>query len=181
MAKETGPATLYPEPIQGEALTGKGTHGYYRRPDNEWIMALPTSLGNDRDWQLKGFQRLIKYGEFPNGTTGEKPNTRDENGNPSPQYYITGHFLRATTGRDRPVPQWVWIYSYIHSILLWPTEGAMVICMLILARPHIIATMTEGSWIRGPTFITVVITLTAVLCSAFTIMFTIQFITELTG
>ena len=82
MAKQGEPATLYPEPVQGEVLTGKGTHGYYRRPDNEWIMALPTSLGNDRDWQLKGFQRLIKYGEFPNGTTGEKPNTRDENGNP---------------------------------------------------------------------------------------------------
>lgn len=103
-----------------------------------------------------------------------------EDGTPSPQYYITGHFLRVTTGRDRPVPLWVWVYSYIHSISLWPTQGAMVICMLILARPHIIATMTEGSWIRGPTFITIVITLTAVLCSAFTILFTIQFITELT-
>src|SRR3990170_1107135 len=82
MAKQGEPATLYPEPVHGEVLTGKGTHGYYRRPDNEWIMALPPFLGNDRDWQLKGFQRLIKYGEFANGTTGEKPNTRDENGNP---------------------------------------------------------------------------------------------------
>jgi hypothetical protein len=105
---------------------------------------------------------------------------RDSSGAISPQFYITGHFLRSGTGRDRPVAKWVWIYSYLHSISLWPTEGAMVICMLILARPHIIATMTEGSWIRGPTFITVVITLTAVLCSAFTILFTIQFITELT-
>ena len=55
----------------------------------------------------------------------------------------------------------------------------MVICMLILARPHIIATMKEGSWIRGPTFITVVITLTAMLCSALTVLFTIHFIRDL--
>jgi hypothetical protein len=105
---------------------------------------------------------------------------KDPDAQPGSQYFITGHFLHSSSGRQRAVPEWVWIYSYLHSISLWPTEGAMVICMLILARPHIIATMTEGSWIRGPTFITVVITLTAVLCSAFTAMFTIQFITELT-
>ena len=76
------PLTLYPDADKAEGLTAKGTHGYYKRPDNEWIMALPTSLGNDRDWQMKGFQRLLKYGEFHNGTTGEKPNTRDDNGVP---------------------------------------------------------------------------------------------------
>ena len=116
-------------------------------------------------------------GDAKNGW--KDPTAKDENGNPSPQYYISGHFLRAVEGRDRPVPKWVWAYSYIHSISLWPTQGLMVICMLILARPHIIATMTEGSWIRGPTFITVVITLTAVLCSALTILFTIQFLRDL--
>ena len=76
------PLTLYPEADKTEGLTARGTHGYYKRPDNEWIMALPTSLGNDRDWQMKGFQRLLKYGEFFNGTSGGKPNTRDDNGNP---------------------------------------------------------------------------------------------------
>ncbi|HSW46724.1 MAG TPA: hypothetical protein VLM89_14270 [Phycisphaerae bacterium] len=110
---------------------------------------------------------------------GWKEAVRDDRGNTTEQYYISGHFLRSGDGRDRPVPKWVWVYSYIHSISLWPTQGAMVICMLILARPHIIATMTEGSWIRGPTFITVVITLTAVLCSVLTILFTIQFLRDL--
>ena len=111
---------------------------------------------------------------------GWKEVVRNEDGRFTEQYYITGHFLRAGSGRDQPVPFWVWIYSYIHSISLWPTQGAMVICMLILARPHIIATMNEGSWIRGPTFITVVITLTAVLCSVLTTLFTIQFFRDLT-
>ena len=95
------------------------------------------------------------------------------------QFFIRGHFIHGAEGRSRQVPQWVWIYSYVHSITLWPTSGAMIICMLILARPHIIATMKESIWIRGPTFITVVITLTAVLCSVFTVLFTIHFIQAL--
>lgn len=100
------PATLYPEPATGEALTAKGTHGYYRRPDNEWIMTLPTSLGNDRDWQLKGFQRLIKYGEFANGSTGGKPNTRDDNGNPwNPADEPWRQMFLRDGARDFPISQ----------------------------------------------------------------------------
>jgi cell division protein FtsX len=53
--------------------------------------------------------------------------------------------------------------------------------MLILARPHIIATMRENTWIRGPTFITVAITLTTVLYSAMTIWFIIQLIQDVTA
>ena len=78
----TEPLTLYPEAEETEGLTARGTHGYYRRSDTYWIIVAPTSLGNDRDWQMKGYERLIRYGEFFNGTTGGKPNTRDENGNP---------------------------------------------------------------------------------------------------
>lgn len=95
-------------------------------------------------------------------------------------YYIQGHFIHgAGGGKQAEVAKWVWIYSYLHSISLWPTQGAMVICMLILARPHIIATMQESPWIRGPTFITVVMTITIVLCSVLTLLFTLQFIHDL--
>jgi hypothetical protein len=95
-------------------------------------------------------------------------------------YYIRGHFIRqGPTGSAKGVSQWVWIYSYIHSISLWPTQAMMVICMLILARPHIIATMQESNLIRGPTFIAVVMTITTVLCSAITVWFTIQFLSDL--
>ena len=95
-------------------------------------------------------------------------------------FYISGHFIRGSGGgKAKGVPRWVWIYSYLHSISLWPTQGAMVICMLILARPHIIATLGESNWIRGPTFIAVVMTLVAVLCSVLTIWFTTQFFVDL--
>ena len=93
-------------------------------------------------------------------------------------WYITGHFMHAG-GRSKAVPRWVWIYSYLHSISLWPTQAAVVIAMLILARPHILATMRESTWIRGPTFVTVVITLTMLLSTALTIWFTIDFVRNL--
>jgi hypothetical protein len=94
-------------------------------------------------------------------------------------WYITGHFMHGPGGRSKGVSRWVWIYSYLHSISLWPTQAGVIISMLILARPHILATMRESTWIRGPTFITVVITVTALLSCALTAWFTMQFIGEL--
>ena len=55
----------------------------------------------------------------------------------------------------------------------------MIVATLILARPHIIATMRESNWIRGPTFITIVITLTVVLYSVITAWFVMQFARDL--
>jgi hypothetical protein len=103
----------------------------------------------------------------------------DELGVENSGYYIRGHFIHGKGGQSKGVSRWVWIYSYLHSISIWPTQAAMVISMLILARPHIIATMRESTWIRGPAFITVVITLTLVLCTALTAWFTMQFIEDL--
>ncbi len=94
-------------------------------------------------------------------------------------HYIRGHFLRGGRGQDQPVPKWVWIYSYIHSISLWPTQGVLMICMLVLAQPHIIATMRESTWIRGPTFIAVAITLVAVFYCAMSVWFIIGFVSDL--
>jgi len=105
-----------------------------------------------------------------------------EDGTIEREYYISGHFLRGTgQGRDKSVSRSVWIYSYVHSISLWPTQGVMMICMLILAQPHIIATMREGTWIRGPTFIAVAITLIAVFCSAMTVWFITGLVADLSG
>jgi hypothetical protein len=94
-------------------------------------------------------------------------------------YYVRGHFIRGTSGQRTDVPRWLWIYSYIHSITLWPTQGVMMISMLILARPHIIATMRESTWIRGPAIIAVAMTLIGVLYSAMTIWFTIHLVSDL--
>ena len=93
-------------------------------------------------------------------------------------YFIEGHFIHGPAGRRTNVPFWIWIYSYFHSISLWPTMGIVMICMLTLARPHIIATMRESTWIRGPTFITVAVTLIAAFCSAMTIWFALGFAAE---
>ncbi|GMV96141.1 MAG: hypothetical protein HRF43_04255 [Phycisphaerae bacterium] len=96
-------------------------------------------------------------------------------------YTVSGHYLRSIGGRDREVPAWVWYYSYLHSISLWPTQAVMMIGMLILARPHIIATMAESTWIRGPTFIATAMTLTLVIYSALTVWFVTHLIRDVTG
>jgi hypothetical protein len=120
-------------------------------------------------------------GDAKNGGNGHYM-INPQTGETGQGFYISGHFIRhGPGGRNKGVSKWVWIYSYLHSISLWPTQAVMVICMLILARPHIIATMQESNLIRGPTFIAVVMTITAVLCSALTIWFTIQFIADLTA
>jgi len=112
---------------------------------------------------------------------GGKDFAQTENGQTEEIFYIKGHFLRGGEGERTPVSKGVWIYSYIHSISLWPTQGIMMICMLILAQPHIIATMKESHWIRGPAFIAVAITLVAVVFTATSVWFTVGFISELTS
>jgi hypothetical protein len=115
-------------------------------------------------------------GDAKNGGHGPYIN---EQGEQVSGYYITGHFIHGANGRSRGVSRGVWIYSYLHSISLWPTQAVMVICMLILARPHIIATMQQSNLIRGPTFITAVMTIVIVLCAAMTMLFTAHFIRDL--
>jgi hypothetical protein len=93
-------------------------------------------------------------------------------------YYVRGHFLHGAVGAERPVSRGLWIYSYLHSISIWPSIAAVLISNMILARPHIIATMKEG-FISGPTFVTVVITLLSFLTLVATLVFALQFIGEL--
>jgi hypothetical protein len=110
---------------------------------------------------------------------GDIERIEHEDGTVDQVFSIRGHFIRGPTGESTPVRKWVWVYSYVHSISLWPTQGMMMICMLMLAQPHIIATMRESNWIRGPTFIAVAITLVAVFYTAMSVWFTIGFISNL--
>jgi len=96
-------------------------------------------------------------------------------------YYVAGHFIHGRQGRFEQVAGWVWIYSYVHSISLWPTEAAVLLCLLILARPHIIATMKENGVMQGSTFVAVCATTVVLLTGTITVWFTLRFITELTG
>ncbi len=76
-------------------------------------------------------------------------------------YYLRGHHLRSLAGRERQVSRAVWVFSYLHSISLLLTSGAMIVAMLVLARPHILATMRDGP-VRGETFVTVLGTVVVV-------------------
>lgn len=71
---------------------------------------------------------------------------------PQVVYTVRGHFLRSLAGQESVVSRNVWLYSYLHSISVLITSGAMIVSMLVLARPHIIATMRDGL-IRGPVFV----------------------------
>ncbi|MCK4658248.1 MAG: hypothetical protein KAV82_01895 [Phycisphaerae bacterium] len=93
-------------------------------------------------------------------------------------HYIRGHHLQAHAGefgREAPVSRRVWIYSYIHSISIWPTIAAVLVSMFILARPHIIATMKQDAMIRGTTFVTVGITVVVLVTGASTLYFILDF------
>jgi hypothetical protein len=85
-------------------------------------------------------------------------------------FYVRGHFIRSLDGREAQVSRPVWIYSYLHSMSVFVTSAAMIISMLVLARPHILATM-RGGWISGQTFVaafgTVVILVTSAALFAF--------------
>ena len=96
------------------------------------------------------------------------------------QCFLRGHFLRlGAEGHATPVSQPVWVYSYIHSISIWPTIGAVLCCMLLLARPHIIATMQEDSLIRGQSFVTAAMTIIVIITGTSMIYFVICFMQAL--
>ena len=104
---------------------------------------------------------------------GDAPNGKVQNGT----YFVKGHFLRhGLSGQATEVSEAVWIYSYVHSISIWPTIGAVLCSMLVLARPHIIATMQEDNLIRGQSFVTASITTIVIISAASTIYFCIDFV-----
>ncbi len=70
------------------------------------------------------------------------------------EYFLRGHFLHLREGiATAPVTRTVWIYSFVHSISIWPTIGAVLISMFVLARPHMIATIKTDALISGRLFV----------------------------
>ena len=105
----------------------------------------------------------------------------NEQGQTESVYFIRGHFIHGPTGQREDVPRWVWIYSYMHSTSLWLSMAIIMIPLLVLAQPHIIATMSEGFWVRGAIFVAVAVTLIAVFCGAMTVWFIFDFVRQLSG
>ncbi len=93
-------------------------------------------------------------------------------------YHLRGGFIRDLSGQAREVSRGVWLYSHIHSITIPVTWGAVLLSMLVLARPHILATM-RGGWLPGRAFVAVSATVIALIGACATALFTWQFIVEL--
>lgn len=92
--------------------------------------------------------------------------------------YVRGHHVHRLLGYERDVPRWVWVYSYIHSISIWPSIAMVLLAMLVLARPHIIATYQQGA-IQGSTLVTVMATIIVFATSVIMVWFIIAFLSSL--
>jgi hypothetical protein len=103
---------------------------------------------------------------------------REPDGAVRAEYFVRGHFIRDPAGKERQVSAGLWIYSYLHSISLFLTSGAMVISMLVLARPDILATMRD-SWITGATFVTALGTVVILISVGLALIFTWDFVAQL--
>jgi hypothetical protein len=111
---------------------------------------------------------------------GERRTVQQDEGAQRSAYFVRGHHISSLTGREREVSRTLWIYSYIHSISVLLTSCAMIISMLVLARPHIIATMRDGA-IAGQTFVTVFGTVVVLITSFAVVLFVWNFVTQLAG
>ncbi len=96
------------------------------------------------------------------------------------EYLVSGHHVHDLRGLQTPVSRGAWIYSYLHSITVPLTSGAMIICMLVLARPHILATMRDG-WLGGQTFVTAFGTVVILVSLAATVLLVAHFVTQMRG
>lgn len=110
---------------------------------------------------------------------GERRRITAPDGTARYAYFVRGHFIRDLEGQEREVNATLWIYSYLHSISVFVTSAAMIISMLVLARPHIIATMRDG-WINGRTFLVAFGTIVVLVTATAVFVFTWDFVVQLT-
>ena len=123
-------------------------------------------------WYLEGDARngSIRFVRSDDGVVGEA------------EYFLRGHFIRLRDGMaSAPVSRAVWIYSFIHSISIWPTVGAVLVSMLILARPHIIATIKSDSVVTGRGFVNVFMAVVILTALVSTIIFVINLVQALSA
>ena len=130
-----------------------------------------------------GALNLLVYPVVYAGLGGDAHNgyrkvVRTPDGGVRSVYYLRGHHLRSLAGREREVSRAVWVFSYLHSISLLLTSGAMIVAMLVLARPHILATMRDGL-VRGETFVTVLGTVVVLVTLVAVVQFTWSFVAQL--
>ncbi len=102
----------------------------------------------------------------------------DARGRPVSHFFVRGHFIHSLSGKPTEVSRATWIYSFVHSISVPLTSGALVLSMLVLARPHILATM-RGGRVSGRTLVLGFGAVVVVFTLATTIIFTVNFVQAL--
>lgn len=123
-----------------------------------------------------GLSNFLVYATVYAFIGGDAPNGYIRANEPGGEltYYVRGHFVHREIGYEQDVPKWVWVYSYIHSISIWPSIAAVLLAMLFLARPHIIATYQQGI-MRGTTLVTVLSTIIVLVTSVIMLSFIVDF------
>lgn len=116
-------------------------------------------------------------GDAPNG---HREQVRQPDGSAATAYFVRGHHIRSLEGLETRVSRGAWIYSYAHSISIPITGGAVLLALLVLARPHILATM-RGGWVSGETFVTAFGTVVVLVAGGLTGLLTWHFISDLGG
>ena len=127
---------------------------------------------------ILGLGNFIIYGVIYAIIGGDAPNGDVRQVAGRVVYSVRGHFVHRGSGVETEVPRWVWIYSWIHSITIWPSIAAVLLAMLLLARPHIMATYQHGR-ITGTTLVTVMATVIVIVVSIIMIAFVVDFIRAL--
>ncbi len=92
--------------------------------------------------------------------------------------YVRGHHVHRLQGYEQDVPKWVWVYSYLHSISIWPSIAAVLLAMLVLARPHILATYQHGI-MKGTTLVTVMATVIVFVTMLIMVWFVVAFVGQI--
>jgi hypothetical protein len=94
--------------------------------------------------------------------------------------FVRGHHIHRVLGYEQDVSRWVWMYSYVHSISIWPSIAMVLLAMLTIARPHIMATYQQGV-VQGATLLTVMATVIVFVTSIIMVWFIVGFVSTLTA
>lgn len=183
------------QPPPGEKLAGEPTDHVLTAglPEVVSAEAVPLSPGgriSRRRWYqiciaviVLGLTNYLAYTVAYALLGGDAPNGRREivtqaDGSRVAVHTVRGHFIRSLDGRGREVSQAAWVYSYVHSITVPVTWGAVLLSMLVLARPHIVATM-RGGLISGQAFVRGFGVLVVLVSTIWTLMFIWDFVRDL--
>lgn len=120
---------------------------------------------------LLGLGNFLAYGVGYALIGGDAPNGAVRDGH----YFVRGHFIHHLSGQEQEVSRGVWIYSYIHSISIWPSIAIVLLALFALARPYIIATYQNGMF-KGSTLVTAISTLIIFITGIIMIVFTVEFL-----